>query len=102
MASSSLTLASFPRAILHVDADCCFASIEQSRNPQYRKKPLITGKERGIVASMSLEARALGITRGMRLFEVKRLCPEAIILPSDYETYSLYSKRMFAIVRRFT
>jgi len=82
MASSPLTLASFPRAILHVDADCCFASIEQSRNPQYRGKPLITGKERGIVASMSLEARALGITRGMRLFEVKRLCPDVIILPS--------------------
>src|ERR1700752_272990 len=51
---------------------------------------------------MSLEAKALGITRGMRLFEVKRICPDAIILPSDYETYSLYSKRLFAIVRRYT
>lgn len=102
MASSPLTLASFPRAILHVDADCCFASIEQADNPEYRGKPLITGKERGIVASMSLEAKALGITRGMRLFEVKRICPDAIILPSDYETYSIYSKRLFAIVRRYT
>jgi DNA polymerase-4 len=102
MSSSPLTLAAFPRAIVHVDADCCFASIEQANTPQYRGKPLITGKERGIVASMSLEAKAVGITRGMRLFEVKRLCPDAIILPSDYETYSLYSKRLFAIVRRFT
>jgi nucleotidyltransferase/DNA polymerase involved in DNA repair len=102
MSSSPLTLASFPRAIVHVDADCCFASIEQSRNPQYRSKPLITGKERGIVASMSYEAKAHGITRGMRLYEVRRLCAGAIILPSDYETYSLLSKRLFAIVRRFT
>ena len=85
---------------LDVDADCCFASIEQADNPEYRGKPLITGKERGIVASMSIEAKALGITRGMRLYEVKRICPEAIILPSDYETYSIYSKRLFAIVRR--
>jgi nucleotidyltransferase/DNA polymerase involved in DNA repair len=90
------------RPVICNDADCCFASIEQSRNPEYRGKPLITGKERGIVASMSLEAKALGITCGMRLFEVKRSCPDAIILPPDYETYRIYSKRMFAIVRRFT
>ena len=38
----------------------------------------------------------------MRLFEVRKICPGAVILPSDYETYSLLSKRFFAIVRRFT
>ena len=63
---------------------------------------MITGKERGIVASMSYEAKARGITRGMRLFEVKRLCPDAVLLPSDYETYGLLSRRMFTIVRRYT
>ena len=63
---------------------------------------MVTGKERGIAASMSYEAKARGVTRGMRLFEINRLCPEAIILPSDYETYSLLSQRLFAIVRRYT
>ena len=38
----------------------------------------------------------------MRLFEIRKICPEAIILPSDYETYSLLSKRFFDIVRRYT
>jgi nucleotidyltransferase/DNA polymerase involved in DNA repair len=42
------------------------------------------------------------VTRGMRLFEIKRRCPDAIILPSDYETYSLLSARLFSIVRRYT
>ena len=51
---------------------------------------------------MSYEAKARGVTRGMRLFEVKRLCPDAVLLPSDYETYSLLSTRLFAIVRRYT
>jgi DNA polymerase IV len=97
-----LTLHSFPRALLHVDGDAFFASCEQARDPQLKGKPVITGKERGIAASMSYEAKARGVTRGMRLFEIKRLCPEAIILPSDYETYSLLSQRLFAIVRRFT
>src|SRR5688572_18985214 len=97
-----LTLSSFPRAALHINGDAFFASCEQSRDPQLQGKPVVTGKERGIAASMSYEAKALGITRGMRLFEIKRLCPEAVILPSDYETYSLLSKRFFTIVRRYT
>src|ERR1043166_9195135 len=102
MPHSPLAISSFPRAILHIDADAFFASCEQSRDPALQGKPVITGKERGIVASMSYEAKAQGVTRGMRLFEVKRICPEAVLLPSDYETYSLLSTRFFAIVRRYT
>src|SRR5438874_6227615 len=102
MAEPPLPLHAFPPAILHIDGDAFFASCEQSRNPHLKGKPVITGKERGIVASMSYEAKARGVTRAMRLFEVKRLCPDAIMLPSDYETYSLLSKRFFSIVRRYT
>src|SRR6266704_1894990 len=102
MAESPLTLHAFPRAILHVDGDAFFASCEQSRDPKLRGKPVITGKERGIVSSMSYEAKARGVTRAMKLSEVRKLCPDAIILPSDYETYSLYSQRMYEIVRRYT
>ncbi|MCA9469437.1 MAG: DNA polymerase IV [Nitrospira sp.] len=97
-----LTIQHLPKAILHVDADAFFAACEQSRNPSLKGRPVITGKERGIVASMSYEAKARGVKRAMRLSDVRKLCPEAVCLPSDYETYSLLSKRMFAIVRRYT
>lgn len=97
-----LNIHHLPKAIVHIDADAFFASCEQSRNPAWQGKPVVTGKERGIAASMSYEAKARGVTRGMRLTEVKERCPNAILLPSDYETYSLLSKRMFAIVRRYT
>jgi len=97
-----LSIHGFPRAILHIDGDAFFASCEQSRDPKLKGRAVITGKERGIVASMSYEAKARGITRGMRLFEVRQLCPDAVILPSDYETYSILSERLFAIVRRYT
>jgi len=100
--SPPLTIGSFPRAILHIDGDAFFASCEQSRRPALQGRPVVTGKERGIAASMSYEAKARGVTRGMRLAEIRKVCPEAVILPSDYETYSLLSKRFFAIVRRFT
>lgn len=100
--TAPIALGKYPRAILHIDGDAFFASCEQSRNPELRGKPVITGKERGIAASMSYEAKALGITRAMRYSEIKKLCPNAIYLPSDYETYSLLSKRFFDIVRRYT
>jgi DNA polymerase-4/DNA polymerase V len=97
-----LTLHSFSRAIVHIDGDAFFASCEQSRRPKLQGRPVVTGKERGIAASMSYEAKARGVTRGMRIADIRKVCPEAVILPSDYETYSLLSKRFFAIVRRYT
>jgi nucleotidyltransferase/DNA polymerase involved in DNA repair len=93
---------SFPRAILHIDGDSFFASCEVVKNPALKGKPVVTGKERGICSSMSYEARALGVRRAMRLSEIRKLIPDVIILPSDYETYSLYSERMYEIVRRYT
>jgi DNA polymerase-4/DNA polymerase V len=95
-------IGSFPRAILHIDGDAFFASCEQSRNPALMGRPVVTGKERGIAASMSYEAKARGVVRGMKIHDVKKVCPEAVVLPSDYETYSLLSRRFFSIVRRYT
>ncbi len=97
-----LTIRSWPQAILHVDADAFFSSCEQAIHPELKGRPVITGKERGIVAAASYEAKAKGVKRGMRLFEVRQVCPDAVILPSDYETYSLFSMRMFSILRRFS
>ncbi len=102
MTTQPLTISSWPRAILHLDADAFFASCEQAIHPELKGRPVITGKERGIVAAASYEAKARGVERGMRLFEAKKVCPEAVILPSDYETYSLFSVRMFEILRRFS
>ena len=102
MDTQPLTIQSWPRAILHLDADAFFASCEQAIHPELKGRPVITGKERGIVAAASYEAKAMGVQRGTRLSEAKRACPEAVILPSDYETYSLFSVRMFAILRRFS
>ena len=102
MISQPLTIHSWPRAIMHIDADAFFASCEQAIHPELKGRPVITGKERGIVAAASYEAKAKGVERGMRLFEAKKVCPDVVLLPSDYETYSLFSIRMFEILRRFS
>jgi DNA polymerase-4/DNA polymerase V len=85
-----------------MDADAFFASCEQAIHPELRGKPVVTGRERGIVAAASYEAKGRGVKRGMGLFDVKKVCPDVILLPSDYETYSLFSVRMFEILRRFS
>jgi DNA polymerase-4 len=102
MDNQFISLSSWPRAIMHIDADSFFASCEQAIHPEFKGRPVITGKERGIVAAASYEAKAKGVSRGVRLSDVKKICPDAVILPSDYETYSLFSIRMFEILRRFT
>lgn len=89
------------KMIMHMDGDAFFASVEQAKNWRLCGKPVVTGGERYIAASMSYEAKARGVTRGMRLSEIKKVCPEAIIVPSDYITYSIFARRMFEVVRSF-
>jgi DNA polymerase-4/DNA polymerase V len=102
MGEHFLNIHSWPRAILHVDGDAFFTSIEESIHPELKGKALITGGERGIVACASYAAKAMGVKRGVSLQEAGRICPGLIILPSDYETYSMFSRRMFNIIRRYT
>src|SRR5687767_1593669 len=102
MPHGPLMIGSWPRDTVHIDGDAFFASCEQAVHPEWKGRAVITGKERGIVATASYEARARGVSRGTPLWEVKKIIPDAIIVPSDYETYSLFSKRMFEIMRRFT
>ncbi len=92
----------FPHAIVHIDGDAFFTSVEQALHPHLRGHPVVTGKERGIIACASYEAKALGVKRGVSLWDARKLCPGLVVLPSDYESYSLFSKRMFEIMRRYT
>ncbi|MCF7855860.1 MAG: DNA polymerase IV [Candidatus Pacebacteria bacterium] len=102
MKNAPILTSSYPRAILHVDADAFFAAVEEALDPSLRGKPVVTGKERGIIACANYPGKGLGIARGIPLFTARKMCPELIILPSDYETYGIYSKRMFEIMRRYT
>ena len=71
-------------------------------NPSLKGKPVVSGQERGIIACASYEASTGHQTRYRDLWDARKACPHLIVLPSDYESYSLYSKRMFEIMRRYT
>ena len=90
----------FERAILHLDLDAFFVSVECLRNSSMRGKPLIIGgtSDRGVVSSCSYEARAFGVHSAMPTKLAKRLCPDAIFLKGDMDAYSKYSKIVTEII----
>ena len=92
----------FPKAILHVDGDGFFAGCEVAKNPSLRGKPVVVGRERGMALALTYEAKAFGIKRGMTISEVRRLCPEVVLLDMDHESYELFSGRMNSILSRYT
>ncbi|MBI4272406.1 DNA polymerase IV [Candidatus Uhrbacteria bacterium] len=87
--------------IFHIDADAFFASCEQAMHPELEGRAVITGAERGIVSSASYEAKSQGVSRGTPLWEVTHIIPSACVVASDYESYGIFSQRMFSILRRY-
>ncbi|HEX2857148.1 MAG TPA: DNA polymerase IV [Propionibacteriaceae bacterium] len=89
--------------ILHVDMDAFYASIELSRRPDLVGRPMwVGGAARGVVLSASYEARACGVRSGMSSTRARRLCPSAVAIPPDFDTYAATSKGVFAIFRTVT
>lgn len=92
----------FPKAILHVDGDAFFVACEVACNPSLKGKPVVSGGERGIATAMSYEAKALGVGRGMPVYQIRQLFPQVIIIPSHYRLYEIFSQRMYKIISRFS
>src|SRR5438876_5828269 len=91
------------RAIVHLDADAFFASVEQAADARLRGKPVaVGGEKRGIIASASYEARKFGVYTPMPTVMARRLCPKLIILPGDFDKYELFSRLMFSYAYDFT
>ncbi|MDO8509593.1 MAG: DNA polymerase IV [bacterium] len=87
--------------IAHVDGDAFFVACEQAMRPSLSGQPVVTGEERGIVSALSYEAKALGVTRGLPIFQLRQQFPRVIVLPGNYRLYGDISRRMFSIMRRF-
>lgn len=89
---------------MHIDLNAFFATAEVIRNPALANKPLVVGGtgRRGIVSTASYEARAFGIHSAMPTYMAERLCPNLIILPSDFKLYSRLSREFFDFVRHYT
>ncbi len=93
------------RAIIHLDLDAFYASVEILENPQLAGKPVLIGghpEGRGVVATASYEARAFGVRSAMPMARALVLCPEAIVLPARFLLCGEYSRRVMDILRQAT
>ena len=92
------------RAIIHVDMDAFYASVEQRDNPSLKGKPVIIGgnSNRGVVCTASYEARKYGVHSAMSGKIARRLCPNGIYLPVNMKKYRETSKEIHEIFRRYS
>lgn len=94
----------WPRAIILVDMNAFFASVEQLDHPEWRGKPLAVtnGLQGTCIITASYEARAYGVKTGMRLLEARQLCPGLIQVPANPKRYTEVSRAIMQALHRIT
>jgi DNA polymerase IV len=92
------------RAVLHVDMDAFYASVEQHDDPALAGKPVVVGWDggRGVVAAASYEVRRFGVHSAMPMRTALRLCPQAVCVRPRMQRYQAVSSIVFGVFHTVT
>ncbi|HSR75909.1 MAG TPA: DNA polymerase IV [Xanthobacteraceae bacterium] len=86
-------------AIAHVDCDAFYATIEKRDNPALRDRAVIVGGgKRGVVATACYVARTFGVKSAMPMFQARRLCPDAEVVPPNIAKYAAVGREVRALM----
>lgn len=91
--------------VLHVDMDAFYASVEVRDNPSLSGLPVCVGgpaSSRGVISAASYEAREFGVHSAMPTAQARRLCPQLVLLPPDFDRYTAVSRQVMGIFQRYT
>jgi len=102
--TADTAVANWPSAIILVDMNAFFASVEQLDNPSWRGRPvaITNGMQGTCIITCSYEARAYGVQTGMRLKEAVIKCPTLIQCPARPERYAAISSRIMSALQNIT
>lgn len=93
------------RTIIHLDLDAFFCAVEEQRDPTLRGKAFAVGgrpESRGVVASASYVARQFGVRSAIPMSQAVRLCPELIVVPSNFAAYRAASLQVMERLHALT
>ena len=92
------------RAILHLDLDAFYASVEQLDDPTLRGRPVVVAgpSRRGVVCAASYEARRHGVRSAMPTARARQLLPDGAFVAPRFDRYAELSERVFGLYRRYT
>ena len=94
------------RSILHIDANCFYASVEMLHHPELEGKPLAVGGDpearHGIVLTANYIAKRKGVKTGMALWQARQVCPDVIFVPPRMELYLRFSRMLLDIYSEYT
>ena len=94
------------RAILHIDMNSCYASIECLHHPEIRHLPVAVGGDvearHGIILAKNELAKRAGVKTGEALWQAKQKCPNLVIVPPHYQLYLRFSRMARAIYAEYT
>ena len=91
--------------VMHIDLNSCFATVEQQARPRLRGRPVAVVNRRTentMIVTASYEAKAMGVTLGMRLRDAQKLCPGLVGLESDPPKYRYVYRQLLAIMEDYS
>jgi DNA polymerase-4 len=89
------------RVVAHVDMDAFYVSVELGRRPELRGLPVVVAGSgpRAVVTTSSYEARKYGVFSATPAERARRLCPDAVFIPPDFEHYRARSREVMEVLR---
>ena len=86
------------RVILHVDANCFYASVECLYHPSIRSRPVAVCGDpearHGIVLTANYPAKRMGVRVGQAVWQAKQTCAGLVTVPPHYDLYVHFSQMM--------
>ena len=92
------------KVIFHIDVDSFFVAVETWLRPDIKNKDVAISKKnsKSIVCALSYSAKEKGANVPMKLYKVKKICPDIIVIEPNHNLYEKFSKKIYNFLKSYT